>query len=255
MRINQFLARCNLGSRRQVEDLIRNGKVLVNGSICKELSTIIDTSNDVVKCNGKIVSMPADFMYIMLNKPLDYVVTKSDEYGRKTVFDLLPPFAKSLNPVGRLDKDSEGLLILTNDGELANQMMHPRFKLEKVYKVEVQGSLGREVLESLRQGVEIEGTKTQTARVFVKSHHGDQTTLRITIREGKKRQIRRMLEAVGCRVLHLKRLQIGDVTLEKLPVGMWRHLTSHEVTALKRKTQLQDAKPVRTKFKEQAGES
>jgi 23S rRNA pseudouridine2605 synthase len=234
VRINRFLAQANLGSRRQVEELILNGKVLVNGKICKELSTQIDPAGDSVVCNGKVVRSDQELMYIMLNKPLDYIVTRSDEYGRKTVFDLLPDFARSLNPVGRLDKDSEGLLILTNDGSLANQITHPRYKLEKVYKVEVQGNLTKEAIDRLRQGVEIEGVKTQSARVFTKSHIGDRYVLRITLREGKKRQIRYMIEAIGCKVLHLKRLQIGDISLEKLPVGMWRFLRPNEIISLKR---------------------
>lgn len=234
MRINRYLAQANLGSRRQVEELILAGKVTVNGKICKDLSTQIDVSTDTVMCNGKVVRSDQELMYIMLNKPLDYVVTRSDEYGRKTVYDLLPDFARALNPVGRLDKDSEGLLILTNDGSLANQITHPRYKLEKVYKVEVQGNLPKESVEKLRQGVEIEGVKTQSARVFIKSHIGDRFTLRITLREGKKRQIRYMIEAVGCKVLHLKRLQIGDISLEKLPVGMWRFLKPAEIISLKR---------------------
>jgi 23S rRNA pseudouridine2605 synthase len=236
VRINRFLAQANLGSRRQVEDYIVQGKVSVNGLVCKDLSTQIDVRADAVICNGKVVSASHDLQYIMLNKPLDYVVTRSDEYGRKTVYDLLPDFARALNPVGRLDKDTEGLLILTNDGDLANEITHPRYKLEKVYKVEIQGKLTKEDIEILRKGVEIEGFKTQTARVFLKSHVGDRFVLRITLREGKKRQIRRMIEAVGCKVQHLKRLQIGDISLEKLPVGMWRFLKPAEIISLKRST-------------------
>ncbi|HPT70950.1 MAG TPA: pseudouridine synthase [Candidatus Cloacimonadota bacterium] len=234
MRINQFLAKSNLGSRRHVEELILQGKITVNGKVCKELATVIAPEKDVVQFNGKTVEISQELIYIMLNKPFDYVVTKSDEFGRKTVYALLPDFARNLNPVGRLDMDSEGLLILTNDGFMANQMMHPKFKLEKTYKVEVQGIVNRESLERLRSGVEIEGTKTQSARVFVKSRSGDKSVLRITIREGKKRQIRRMIETIGCKVLALKRLQIGDITLEKLPVGMWRYLTTYEILSLKR---------------------
>jgi 23S rRNA pseudouridine2605 synthase len=234
VRINRYLAQANLGSRRQVEDYVLNGKVFVNGQLCKDLSTQIDEVNDVVMCNGKIIKAAQDLVYIMLNKPLDYIVTRSDEYGRKTVYDLLPDFARSLNPVGRLDKDSEGLLILTNDGSLANQITHPRYKLEKVYKVDGQGVMTKEAIERLRQGVAIEGITTQSARVFMKSHTGDKFVLRITLREGKKRQIRRMIEAVGCKVLHLKRLQIGDISLEKLPVGMWRFLKPVEIISLKR---------------------
>lgn len=234
VRINRYLAQANLGSRRQVEDYVLQGKVTVNGLVCKELGTQINEGTDIVLCNGKPVKVDNELQYIMLNKPLDYVVTRSDEYGRKTVYDLLPDFARSLNPVGRLDKDSEGLLILTNDGSLANQITHPRYKLEKVYKVEVQGRLSKEDIDRLRNGIEIEGIKTQSARVFMKSHVGDRFVLRITLREGKKRQIRRMIEAVDCKVLHLKRLQIGDICLEKLPVGMWRYLKPTEIISLKR---------------------
>jgi pseudouridine synthase len=233
MRINQFLAKCNLGSRRAVESLILQKKIKVNGNIITDLSFQINLAVDAVTYNEKPLNLPQDRIYIMLNKPKNYLVSAKDEFGRKTVFDLLPDFKLHLFAVGRLDYQSEGLLLVTSDGYFAEQIMHPRYHLPKVYKVTVKGNIQKEQLEKLRSGMEIEGTKTKSALVYVKQRKGEKTVLRMTIFEGKKRQIRSMLKLVGSDVLELKRLQIGDVKLGKLPVGMWRLLRPSEVQTLK----------------------
>ena len=232
MRINKFLAQCNLGSRRQVEEFIISGKITVNGSVCKELSRQIDPENDVVKFAGKHISILPEKIYLMMNKPKSYLVTHRDDFGRKTVYNLLPDFKTHLFAIGRLDFQSEGLLLLTNDGDFANKIIHPRYKLPKVYKVTVKGTIFKEQIQKLQKGVTIEGKKTLPATVFIKAKTVEKTVLRMTIFEGRKRQIRRMIKIVGSEVLELKRLQIGDVKLGKLPLGMWRMLKPSEVISL-----------------------
>jgi 23S rRNA pseudouridine2605 synthase len=233
MRINQFLAKCNLGSRRAVEELILEKKIKVNGKIITDLSVQINPNEDTVTYGRKTVELPQDRLYIMLNKPKNYLVSAKDDFGRKTVFDLLPDFNMHLFPVGRLDYHSEGLLLLTSDGYFAEHIIHPRYHLPKVYKVTVKGNISQEQIEKLRSGIEIEGVKTKPALVYVKLRKGEKSVLRMTIFEGKKRQIRVMLNIVGSEVLELKRLQIGDLKLGKLSVGMWRLLKPSEVQSLK----------------------
>ncbi len=234
MRLNKFLALCNLGSRRSVEKLISEGKIKINDEICKDVSTQVDITKDKIEYNGKILKPPNKNIYIMLNKPKNYLVTAKDEFNRKTVFDLLPDFGMHLFPIGRLDYNSEGSLLLTTDGDFANKIIHPRYKLKKLYKVKVKGYLSDDKIKKLREGIEINGRKTLPAVVFVKKRNNDETIIKITIKEGRKRQIRRMIKKVGGEVTALKRLQIGSVKLGKLPVGMWRFLLPSEVESLKR---------------------
>ena len=233
VRLNKFLAESGLGSRRKVETLIVDGKISVNGEVCTDLATQIDPENDEVRMDGKPVDARTKFYYLILNKPRGYVVTRSDEQGRKTVYDLLPEFASSAIYAGRLDKDSEGLLLFTNDGDLVNRLTHPTFKVEKVYKADIDCKLTRHQLEMLRTGVEIEGGKTRPAGVFVKTETDGSMTLKVIITEGKKRQIRLMVEAVGAHVRNLRRLQFGPLKIKDLPIGRWRMLTPGEVKALK----------------------
>jgi len=232
IRINKFLARCNLGSRRQVEELVEKGKIKINEEMVTDLSTKIDPLKDKVSYNGKILNLIEDKIYLMLNKPKKYLVSRRDDYGRKTVYELLPDFGVHLFAIGRLDYNSEGLLLFTSDGDFANRIIHPRYKLPKVYKVNVKGYLKREQIKALREGVEIESGKTQPALVYIKYSDENSMVLRMTIFEGKKRQIRYMIKAVGGEVTGLKRLQIGSINLGKLPPGMWRILKPSEIVAL-----------------------
>ncbi|MCF7911410.1 MAG: rRNA pseudouridine synthase [Candidatus Cloacimonetes bacterium] len=234
IRINKFLARCNLGSRRQVEDFIRDGKVAVNGVVTIDLSTMVNPEIDKVSYNGKQINVIEDKIYLMLNKPKNYLVSSRDDFGRKLVYELLPDFGVHLFAIGRLDYNSEGLLLFTSDGDFANRIMHPRFKLPKVYRVIVKGQMQQEQIERLRKGVKIKSGKTQPALVHIKQRGENSMQLKITIYEGQKRQIRYMIKAVGSDVLELKRLQIGNVTLGKLPPGMWRLLKPSEVTGLQK---------------------
>ncbi len=234
VRINKFLAQCNLGSRRSVEELISSGRIKVNGKLLKELSTEIDENKDKVEFDGKTISPTDQKIYLMLNKPKKFLVTAKDDFNRATIFDLLPDFKVNLFAVGRLDYMSEGLLLLTNDGDFAEAIMHPKNKLPKLYKVTAKGFVSNYSVEKLRSGVDISGYHTKPAKVYIKGRNSTRTVLKITITEGKKRQIRKMLKAVDSEVLELKRLQIGELRLGKLPLGSWRKLNMKEVRLLTR---------------------
>ncbi|MCK5050415.1 MAG: rRNA pseudouridine synthase [Candidatus Cloacimonetes bacterium] len=232
VRINKFLAQCNLGSRRSVEKLILDGKILVNGKVEMNLSMQIDPNTDVIKYEGKEIIPPKENIYLMLNKPKKYLVSKKDDFDRRLIYDLLPDFGTNLFYIGRLDYMSEGLLLLTNDGGFAEKIIHPKYKLQKLYKVKIKGKISDDNIEKLRKGIMLNGKITKPAIVFVNSVKNNTTTLKITIFEGRKRQIRYMLKSVGSEVLELKRLQIGNVKLNKLPLGMWRMLKPSEIISL-----------------------
>jgi 23S rRNA pseudouridine2605 synthase len=231
-RLNRWLAECGICSRREADELIRSGKVRVNGEPCLDLSRRIGPG-DRVSCQGQELRRITEKVYLMLNKPRGYVVTHSDELQRETIYSLLPDSAANLRYAGRLDKNSEGLLLMTNDGELINALTHPKRKVEKVYRVEINRRLSRKELEDLRHGVQIEGGVTLPAGVFVKNDGGQGMTLKMVITEGRKRQIRQMVEAVGAKVLRLKRLQFGTLMLKDLPLGRWRPLSGVELRSLK----------------------
>ena len=232
VRINKYLAQCNIGSRRSVEALISNRRVKINGTTTTDLSTIVNEEKDVVEFDNKVLKHTSEKLYLMLNKPKKYVVTKNDELNRNTVYNLLPDFGINIFSIGRLDYMSEGLLLFTNDGDFSEKIIHPRFKLPKLYKVKVKGNMDKIQLGQLMRGVEISGKITQPAIVHVKRRTLKFTVLRITIFEGRKRQIRYMFKAIGSEVLELKRLQIGNLKLGKLPPGMWRMLKPGEIRSL-----------------------
>ncbi len=232
VRLNRFLADCGLGSRRKVEELITAGRVRLNGEVCTDLATQIDPANDDLQLDGKALSAKKQKMYLMLNKPRGYVVTQSDEMGRQTVYSLLPENAQNLAYAGRLDKNSEGLLLFTNDTALINLLTHPNYKVEKMYKVDIDRPLRKRELDKLRNGIEIEGGITHKAGVFVKEEDESSMSLKMVITEGRKRQIRKMIEAVGAKVRRLRRMQFGPLMLKDLPSGRWRPLEPGEVRAL-----------------------
>ena len=238
VRINKYLANCELGSRRKVENLIQENRVSVNNILCNDLSMQIDPDNDTVKVDNKLVKYNQEKIFIMLNKPPGYIVTKSDEFKRKTIYDLLPEFAKKLNPVGRLDSDSEGLLLLTNDGDISNRISHPIYHMEKTYKVVVKGQLDIQKIFQLRNGIQLDNYTTQSAKVFFEQITPEKSKIKITIKEGKNRQIRNMFTAIGHEVTYLKRLQIGQIKLAKLPIGNWRFLTDSEILYLLKQTKI-----------------
>jgi 23S rRNA pseudouridine2605 synthase len=220
-----------------VEQLVLSGRVSLNGAKVQDLGLKVNPTSDRVLLDGKEVKPLTEKAYLMLNKPRGYVVTQSDELERNTVYALLPDSAAGLSYAGRLDKNSEGLLLFTNDGELINRLTHPKGKVEKVYRADIDRPLGRRELEQLRRGVVIEGGKTRPAGVFVKSQSENAMSLKLVITEGRKRQIRQMIEAVGAKVRLLRRLQFGTLRLGDLPPGRWRPLTQAEVRALKKLTE------------------
>jgi len=234
MRINKFLAHAGLGSRRSCEQLVLESKIRVNGKIIRDLATDIDSQNDIVEYKNKKLRLSSNKIYLMLNKPVGYLVTAADPFERQTVFDLLPEFKEHIFPIGRLDKNSEGLLLLSNDGNFAQKITHPSRKLPKTYLVKAKGRIYFRQLRDLREGVQLEDGKTLPAKVFIKSFNKAQnmTKLRMIIYEGRNRQIRRMLKAVGSSVIELKRVQIGEINIGKMPKGEWRYLKEKEVRSI-----------------------
>lgn len=238
-RLARFLAHTSVASRRHAEQLIADGRVQVNGVTIREQGQRIDPGRDVVRVDGRIVQAASEHVYLLLHKPAGYLCTASDPQGRPTVLDLLPPEVRALRvyPVGRLDYDTSGLLLLTNDGDFALHLTHPRYELEKCYEALVQGAPTYAALRALRQGVNITEDngrrhKTTPARARILRPSGENTWLEMRIHEGRKRQVRRMLAAIGLNVLSLKRVAIGNLTLGKLPTGQWRYLADAEVSAL-----------------------
>ncbi len=232
MRINKFLAEQGVASRRGSDALIQEGRVTVNGKPARPGDDI--SPSDEVKVDGRILSHTVKNEYYILNKPKGCVCTVSDDKGRKTVMDLLPPDAGRVFPVGRLDYDTEGLLILTNDGDLAYRLTAPQNEIPKTYLVRIEGTITPVQLNRLRAGVEIEkGVVTKKCKINVIETAKDHTKLHVTITEGKNREIRRMFECVGKQVDFLKRIRIGDLTLHGLDRGSVRKLTREEIYYLK----------------------
>lgn len=234
MRLQKFLAACGVASRRGAEELIKKGKVQVNGETITEMGVQIDEDKDTITYNGQIVEMEKKMVYILLNKPVGYVTTVSDDKGRNTVMDLVADIPVRIYPVGRLDYDTEGLLLMTNDGDLTYRVTHPKNQVEKTYEAEVTGNITMNTLIQLRNGVMLDGVKTRPAKVEVIGATQFGTKLEITIHEGKNRQVRRMFESVGCIVKRLKRTREAGLILGHVPLGHWRRLTESEVNMLKK---------------------
>jgi 23S rRNA pseudouridine2605 synthase len=232
IRLNKFLASAGIASRRKADELIQSGFVTVNGKRVSELGSKINPSTDKVFVDGKQVAYIDDPLYIVLNKPKDCITTTDDERGRRTVLDLVHVEAR-VYPVGRLDRDTTGVLLLTNDGELANRLMHPRYEVKKAYEVELDKSLSVEAHGRLRAGVLIDGEKTAPAKVYVLAG-SRRKRVGVVIHEGRNRQVRKMLEVLGYNVLKLHRVADGPITADGLARGEWRHLTKREIAALKR---------------------
>jgi pseudouridine synthase len=233
-RLQKFLAHSGVGSRRSCEELILQGKVKVNGQIVTALGTKIDPHKDIVQIAGKTVRNKEKKVYIILNKPAGYVTTSKDPQGRPTVLDLVKGVNERIYPVGRLDYETEGLLLLTNDGELAYRFTHPKYKIEKVYQALVKGIPSEAALQKLRNGIKLEDGITQPARVKVLKKENHSALLELTIHEGRNRQVRRMCEAIDHPVLKLKRTQISFLTLGTLPKGKYRVLSEKEIRLLKK---------------------
>ena len=242
MRLNRYLARSGVASRRQCDDLIRAGSISVNGLLVSELGCRVEVGADHVECRGETVELPVGLEYVALNKPVSYLVTRRDTQRRRTIYELVQERHPGTVAVGRLDLNTSGLLLLTNDGDLAYRLSHPRFKVEKHYVALVQGETKEATIQLLCDGVELEDGKTAPAKIELVDlvSLGDKvaTRLRMTIREGRKRQIRRMCSAIGHEVLELTRYALGSLELGELPVGAWRHLEAQEVCRLRQHTGL-----------------
>ena len=226
-RLQKIIARAGICSRREAEKLILAGKVSVDGKIIRELGAKAEL-NQKIRVDGKLLTLDAEKIYIMLNKPRGYVSTAKDERGRKTILELIN-ISERIYPIGRLDLNSEGLILLTNDGELTNALIHPRFEVKKTYRAKISGVLTEEKLDLLRAGIELDDGLTAPAEIYML----DKDLVEITIHEGRNRQVRRMFSAIGCDVKRLRRIKFANLTLDGLKVGKWRELTAEEVAELK----------------------
>lgn len=233
MRLNKFLSGAGIASRRKCDILITEGKIQVNGKVVTELGITINEKKDKVTYLGQEVKLPTSFVYIKLNKPKGYACTASDEKGRKTIYDLID-FEERLFSVGRLDYDTEGLIILTNDGDFANKVMHPKYDIEKEYQVTMEGQILESELAVMRKGVVVDGEKMPPAKIKVIELKKETTKLSVVIHEGQNRQVRRMFEAIGKSIKLLKRVRIGGVKLGGLSRGEFRDLTEDELNLLVR---------------------
>lgn len=229
-RLQKLIARAGICSRREAEKIISAGRVTVDGKVITKLGAKADPSKNKIRVDGKPLKICAEKIYLLLNKPRGYVSTVKDERGRKTVLELLGEnFSERVYPVGRLDLNSEGLLILTNDGDLTNALIHPRFEVAKTYRAKISGDVTEEKLDKLRAGIELDDGLTAPAEVYLL----EKNLVEITIHEGRNRQVRRMFAAIGCDVKRLKRVKFAGLTIDGLKVGQYRELTAEEVAKLK----------------------
>ena len=229
-RLQKLIAQAGICSRREAEKIISAGRVTVDGKIFRELGAKADPSKNKIRVDGKLLHFGAEKIYLLLNKPRGYVSTAKDERGRKTVLDLLGEnFSERVWPVGRLDLNSEGLLILTNDGDLTNALIHPRFEVSKTYRAKISGDVTEEKLDKLRAGIELDDGLTAPAEIFLL----EKNLVEVTIHEGRNRQVRRMFAAVGLDVKRLRRIKFSFLTLDGLKVGAFRKLTAEEISRLK----------------------
>lgn len=240
-RLQKYISQCGIASRRGAEELIREGRVTVNGRRAEIGDSIIPGVHQVA-VDGRILkeSHRPEKMYIMLNKPRGYVTTLSDEQGRKCVAELVEDCGARVYPIGRLDRDSEGLLLLTNDGEFANQIIHPSSNVGKTYRVSVRPEATPTQIEKMRNGVLVDGVMTREAKIKELPADMGKSLLQMTIFEGRNRQIRKMCESVGLEVIRLKRVAIGDLALGTLPPGKWRNLTKPEIALLSKNASSQN---------------
>lgn len=230
IRLQKYLAEAGIASRRKAEDLILQGKVKVNGHVVTELGTKINPEKDEIKYNDKPIKLENKKVYILLNKPIGYVTTVKDQFNRNSVLDLVK-VKERLVPVGRLDMYTSGALILTNDGDFVYKVTHPKHEVDKTYTVTLNGIVNKEKVSNLRRGVDIGGYITKPAKVKILKTDNEKnlTRLEIVIHEGKNRQVRRMCEAIGHKVIALHRSKIADIGVKDIEIGKWRYLTKKEI--------------------------
>jgi len=233
MRLNKFLAKAGIASRRAADLLLKQGRIAVNGRIVAAPGSVVDETVDEITFDGERVTLPEEFVYILLNKPVGYLVTCKDNFKRPIVLDLVRKYRQLVRPVGRLDLDSSGLLLLTDDGELAFRLAHPRYKIDKKYLVKCEGFTSDEEIEKLQNGVELDDGMTWPAELELISRSKNSSGFYITIHEGRKRQIRRMCRVLGHSVVALQRVEYGCIKLSNLKAGAYRLLKQEEVEMLK----------------------
>ncbi len=233
-RINKILSLAGVASRRKADELIKAGRIRINGLVIREPGTRALWGIDSIKVDGQEISEPSERIYLMLNKPFGYICALSDPAGRPIVSDLLKDVKERVYPVGRLDFDTLGLLLLTNDGEWAHRLTHPRYHVPRTYKLTLQGRISDETLDRLRKGIRLEDGPTGPSKATPIQRDGQKSIIRMTVTMGRSRMVRRMLEAVGYKVIHLVRTGFGCLELGKLKIGDYRHLESHEIQAMKR---------------------
>lgn len=233
IRLQKYLAECGIASRRKCEEYITQGKIKVNGATITELGTKINPQKDIIEYNEKKVEREARHVYILLNKPIGYVTTAEDQFGRDTVLDLVK-IKERIVPVGRLDMYTSGALILSNDGEFVYKITHPKHEINKTYNATVKGIVKQDEIEKLRKGVDIDGYTTKPAKVKIlkTDEEKDISRIEITIHEGKNRQVRKMCESIGRNVIALHRSKIGFIGVKDIPLGKWRYLSQNEVNKL-----------------------
>ncbi|HBF38884.1 MAG TPA: pseudouridine synthase [Firmicutes bacterium] len=241
MRLNKFLAEAGIASRRQADRFIQEGRILVNDLVVKEMGVQIDPQTDQIMVDGHLVVLPGQWEYLILNKPPGFLTTVHDPFGRPTVMNLLPPANTRLYPVGRLDLDTSGLLFFTNDGEMALALTHPRHLVEKTYRVQVSGMPDEQKLQNLASGILLEDGLTAPAKVALEGAENGNAMIKIIIREGRKRQIKRMMSSIGHPVMSLERMAVGPLKLGTLKLGEYRRPTEAELADLmKLKLQVQE---------------
>lgn len=232
-RLQKYIARCGVASRRKAEKMILDGRVKINGIKVTKLGTKVEPVSDVIMVDNKKISPVDKYIYIKLYKPEGYVTTVMDQFNRKTVLDLID-IKERIYPVGRLDYNTSGLLLLTNDGDLANRLTHPKYHIYKTYVAEIEGQANENIINTLKSGVVIDGYKTAPAKVELLKWEGNRSTIQISIYEGKNRQVRKMFDAVSHKVIKLKRISFGEINLGNLKIGSWKNLSNKEVNFLKR---------------------
>jgi len=234
-RLQKILARAGIASRRKAEELISEGKVRVDGIVVTEMGIRVDPETQKIECDGRPVVSPEKKVYILLHKPAGFLSTVHDPQGRPIITDLLPGIKERIYPVGRLDLTTEGALLLTNDGELAQEILHPSREVNKTYVAKVKGRPSPEKLAALSKGIDLDGRKTWPAELTVLENEQQSTTIKIVIHEGRKRQVRKMFEAVGHPVIQLKRIAYGQLVLGKLKPGKYRFLSPRDIKMIFRK--------------------
>lgn len=241
VRIQKYLSQAGVSSRREGERLILEGRVRVNGEVVRVLGTKVVPGTDRVELDGKVVE-GTPIKWVLFNKPMGALTTRSDPEGRQTVFDLLPPWARNLRYVGRLDLLTEGLLLVTNDGETLHRLTHPSFEVEREYEVWIQSSPQKGTIRALLQGVELDDGPARAEHARVEGATRDGTRISLVLKEGRNREVRRLMEAVGHPVLRLRRVRFGPVRLGDLRVGDWRTLSKNEIQALRGSVNLEGKK-------------